>query len=414
MDYDSFFSTAINRLRLAGNYREFTNLERYAGRFPLAWDHTRGHEIILWCSNDYLGMAQHPAVLSAIIETVQAMGSGAGGTRNIAGTNHPLVLLEQELADLHGKEAALVFTSGYVANSTTLATLGSLLPETVFFSDAHNHASIIEGIRYSRAEKHIFRHNDVQHLERLLKTVDRKRPKIIVFESVYSMDGDVSPIAEICDLAETYNALTYVDEVHAVGLYGPRGGGIAEREGLMPRLNVIQGTLGKAFGVMGGYIAGPARVVDFIRSHAPGFIFTTALPPHMAAGILASVRHLKQSNCERHLHQHKVTQLKAMLKAAGIPVMGTTNSHIVPVPVGDAVRCRQASNLLMERHGIFVQHINHPTVPKGTERLRITPTPLHTGAMMEALVTGLVEVFDALKLRQGEEEKEKLILSALG
>lgn len=399
MDYDSFFTMAINRLKLAGNYREFTDLERYAGRFPLAWDHTRAREVTIWCSNDYLGMAQHPAVREAIINTVKTMGSGAGGTRNIAGTNHPLVLLEQELADLHHKEAALVFTSGYVANSTTLATLGSLLPEAVFFSDAHNHNSMIDGIRNSRAEKHIFRHNDVKYLEQLLQSVDVKRPKIIVFESVYSMDGDLSPIKEICDLAEKYHALTYLDEVHAVGLYGPRGGGIAEREGLMHRLSIIQGTLGKAFGVMGGYVAGPAKIVDFIRSHAPGFIFTTAIPPHMAAGILASVRHLKTGSHEREVHQQNVELLKSKLGKAGIPVMGTTTSHIVPIPVGDPVLCRQISHLLMEKYGIFVQHINHPTVPKGTERLRITPTPLHTEEMMEQLVLALVEIFNELKLR---------------
>ncbi|MCP5362162.1 MAG: 5-aminolevulinate synthase [Hyphomicrobiales bacterium] len=399
MDYSRFLNRELQQLKLAGNYRQFTDLVRHAGQFPHAWDHTNQREVIIWCNNDYLGMSQHPDVLNAIKNTAESVGAGAGGTRNIAGTNHPLVELETELADLHGKEAALVFNSGYMANATVLATLGRKLPECVIYSDACNHASMIEGVRYSGAEKHIFRHNDLKHLERLLAQTDPERPKIIAFESVYSMDGDIAPIKEICDLADRYQALTFLDEVHAVGLYGPRGGGIAEREGLMDRLNIIQGTLGKAFGVMGGYIAADHLMVDYLRSFAPGFIFTTAMAPPMAAGLAASVRHLKAHPELREKHQATVRKVRDRLAAEGIFVMPTTQSHILPVLVGDPVLCRQASHLLMENYGIFVQHINHPTVPKGTERLRITPTPLHDNeAMIEHFIGAMVLVFTELKL----------------
>lgn len=400
MRYDDFFKNAVLGLKRAGNYREFVDLERRAGSYPLAYDHTHGREITIWCSNDYLGMSQHPDVITAMAETTAATGCGAGGTRNIAGTSHPLVLLERELASLHGKDAALVFTSGYVANATVLQTLGTKLPGAVIFSDEANHASMIEGIRFSRAEKHIFRHNNLQHLEMLLKSVDKERPKIIAFESVYSMDGDISPIGSICDLAEQYGALTYLDEVHAVGLYGPHGAGIAERDGVMDRVSIIQGTLAKAFGLIGGYIAGGAPLVDFIRSFGHGFIFSTAMAPPVAAAALASVRHVRQSGLEREKLHRNAAALKAMLKEAGIPVMDSAQSHIVPVPVGDASLCREASELLLRQYGMYVQHINHPTVPVGTERLRITPSPLHTGAMIESLVHALVQVFGELRLRK--------------
>ena len=396
--YEDFFTQQIERLKKEGNYRVFTDLERHAGNFPVARDHTHARDLVVWCNNDYLGMGQNPKVLKAIKDTVDKMGAGAGGTRNIAGTNHPLVQLENELADLHGKESALVFSSGYVANSTTLSTIGTRLPNAVFFSDECNHSSIIEGIRYSRAEKHVFRHNDLKHLRELLESVDKKRPKIIVFESVYSMDGDISPIKEICDLADEFNALTYLDEVHAVGLYGKRGGGIAEREGQADRVTVIQGTLGKAFGGIGGYIASNAKLVDFVRSFAPGLIFTTAMTPATAAGLVASVKYLKNSDAERKKHQDKVKKLKSMFKKAGIEVMPTTQSHILPILIGDPVLCRQASNILLDEYNIFVQHINYPTVPWGTERLRITPNPTHTDEMMAELVSALREVFARLNL----------------
>ncbi len=397
MDYDAFFTEKLNRLKDAGNYREFTDLERHSGQYPAATNHTIGREVTIWCNNDYLGMGQHPDVSDAICQTVKQIGAGAGGTRNIAGTSHPLVELEAELASLHNKPAALVFTSGYVTNSTVLSTLGESIPDMVLFSDSLNHASMIEGVRFGKCERHIFRHSDVNHLEELLASVDIGRPKLIAFESVYSMDGDIGPIKEICDLAEKYDALTYLDEVHAVGLYGENGGGVAEREGQAGRVDIIQGTLGKAFGLIGGYIASDELLVDYVRSYGRGFIFTTALPPSTAAGAVASIRHVRK-DVQRRIKLHRnVNTLKMKLREMGIPIMETP-SHIVPVMVGDAVRCRKASNILLERHGIFVQHINHPTVPVGTERLRITPTPLHTDDMIGRLVDALVEVFEELGL----------------
>lgn len=397
MDYNAYFTKSINRLKDAGNYREFSDLERHSGNYPYATHHNLGREITIWCNNDYLGMGQHPEISDAICKVVKEIGSGAGGTRNIAGTSHPLVELESELASLHEKDSALVFTSGYVTNSTVLSTLGGSIPEMILFSDALNHASMIEGVRFGKCERHIFRHNDVEHLEELLESVDRKRPKLIAFESVYSMDGDIGPIREICDLAERHDALTYLDEVHAVGLYGEKGGGVAERDRVADRVDIIQGTLGKAFGLIGGYIASTELLVDYIRCFGSGFIFTTAMPPATAAGAVASVR-LVRDGVQRRIKLHKnVSALKSKLKEAKIPLLETP-SHIIPVMVGDASKCRTASNILLERHGIFVQHINHPTVPVGTERLRITPTPLHTEEMMNVLVDALVEVFEELNL----------------
>jgi len=398
MDYDAFFRQAINKLKEAGNYREFTDLERHAGQYPQAMNHTIGRDITIWCNNDYLGMGQHPAIADAICDTVRQVGSGAGGTRNIAGTSHPLVELEAELADLHSKEAALVFTSGYVANSTVLSTLGRI-PDIVLFSDALNHASMIEGVRFGKCERHIFRHNDLGHLRELLQSVDPGRPKIIAFESVYSMDGDIGPIKDICDLADEHDALAYLDEVHAVGLYGINGGGVAQREGLEDRVDIIQGTLGKAFGLIGGYIASSPLLVDYIRSYGSGFIFTTAMPPSTAAGALASVKMVRSDNQRRIRLHENVKTLKSLLREANIPQLENP-SHIVPVMVRDAKLCRIASDMLLERHGIFVQHINHPTVPVGTERLRITPTPMHDRRMIDKLVAALVDVFDELGLRR--------------
>ncbi len=402
MDYQAFFTSALDRLKAERRYRVFADLERIAGRFPVArWHSPEGvRDVTVWCSNDYLGMGQHPDVIRAMTETAERMGTGAGGTRNISGTSHPIVELEAELADLHGKEAALVFTSGYVSNQTGIATIAKLIPGCLVLSDALNHNSMIEGVRHSGCERQIFRHNDLAHLEELLRAAGN-RPKLVVFESVYSMDGDVAPIGKICDLAERYGAMTYLDEVHAVGMYGPRGAGIAERDAVLDRIDVVEGTLAKAFGVLGGYIAASAAVMDAVRSHAPGFIFTTALPPAIAAAAAASVRHLKGSGAERAGQQRQVARTKVALAAAGLPLLDTP-THIVPVMVGDAEACKAATDRLLERHSIYIQPINYPTVPRGTERLRITPSPLHTDAHIAALTDALVEVWTALHLPIGK------------
>ncbi len=398
MQYETFYRKQLDGLRQEGNYRTFANLQRQAGSFPNA-THIRGNAqeaVTVWCSNDYLGMGQHPDVLAAVHEALDKCGAGAGGTRNIAGTNHYHVMLEEELADLHGKEAALLFSSGYMSNLAALSTLAGRMPGCTIFSDALNHASMIEGIRHSRAPYQVFKHNDPEDLDRRLSEMDPAAPKLIAFESVYSMDGDIAPIAELCDVADKHGAMTYCDEVHAVGLYGPRGGGIAEREGLMDRLTVIEGTLAKGYGIVGGYIAASAVICDFVRSFASGFIFTTSLPPSVAAGALASVRHLKESSEERAGQQDRVAKLRRALDAAGIPHMHNP-SHIVPVMVGDAVRCKLISDRLMEQ-GIYIQPINYPTVPRGTERLRITPGPLHTDADIAHLVGALSAIWAELNL----------------
>ncbi len=403
MDYDALCEEQLDGLRAAGNYRVFAELERRRGHFPNAVRHVddRVEEVTVWCSNDYLGMGQHPEVVSAMHDALDAYGAGAGGTRNISGTHHQHVLLEREMADLHGKEAALIFTSGYVSNWAALGTLAGRLPNCVVLSDADNHASMIEGIRHSKAERHVFRHNSPEDLDRILSTLDPARPKLVAFESVYSMDGDIAPIAELCDVAEKHHAMTYLDEVHAVGLYGPRGGGIAEREGLMHRLTVVEGTLGKAFGVVGGYIASSASIVDFVRSFASGFIFTTALPPAVAAGAIASVRHLKNSNVERVQHQERVQKVRRRLGALGIPMM-ENESHIIPVMVGSARHAKLISDRLLSDHGIYVQPINYPTVPRGTERLRITPSPVHSDDDIDRLAKALSDIWSECALARRE------------
>ncbi|MEX2618297.1 MAG: 5-aminolevulinate synthase [Alphaproteobacteria bacterium] len=400
MDYQQFFSDNLANMKKAGNYRVFADLEREAGAYPKATYREGGQEspVTVWCSNDYLGQGQNPEVIAAMHEALDACGAGAGGTRNISGTNHYHVLLERELAALHQRDAALLFTSGYVANMTALSTLGMRLPGCLIYSDAWNHNSMIEGIRHSRAEKRVFKHNDPADLERLISADDPDAPKIVVFESVYSMDGDIAPIGEILDICERYNALSYLDEVHAVGMYGPTGAGVAERDGVMDRVSVMQGTLAKGFGVVGGYIAASADLIDYVRSFGNGFIFTTSMPPAVAAGALASIRYVKGAQHLRDQHQERARTLMAKLEAAGLPVMPSV-SHIVPVLVGDAAMCKQASDLLMDRHNIYVQPINYPTVPLGTERLRITPSPLHTDEMMDALVFALTDVWSGLSLK---------------
>ncbi len=414
MDYRGIFEDAVDALRAEKRYRVFADLERIAGRFPRAIyrdEADNAREITIWCSNDYLGMGQHPKVVAAMQETAGHLGVGAGGTRNISGTNRPLVELERSLADLHRKQAALVFTSGFVSNEAAISTIARLLPDCVIFSDQLNHASMIQGVRQSGMQKHIFRHNDVAHLRELLAATDRKRPKLIVFESVYSMDGDVAPIKEICELAEEFGALTYIDEVHAVGMYGARGGGIAERDGLMDRIDIIEGTLAKGFGVMGGYIAANRAIIDAVRSYAPEFIFTTALPPALCAAARASIEHLKVSQAERARHQFQAQRTKQVLLEEGLPVI-PGETHIVPLIVGDARLCKAASDMLLERHDIYIQPINYPTVPKGTERLRITPTPLHDETMIQGLRQALVSVWASLELPH-ERASAKLTASKL-
>jgi 5-aminolevulinate synthase len=399
--YISRFREALQSLRREGRYRVFTDIVRARGEYPNADFHTQGAKrpVVVWCSNDYLGMGQHPKVLAAMHEAIDAAGAGSGGTRNISGTTHYHVELEAELASLHGKDAALLFTSGFVSNDTTLATLAKLLPGLIVFSDALNHASMIEGIKHGEMEKRVFKHSDMEDLERLLAEADPAVPKLIAFESVYSMDGDFGPVAAICDLAEKYGALTYIDEVHGVGLYGPQGAGVAARDGAMARIDIVEGTLAKAFGVMGGYIAASNELVDCIRSFAPGFIFTTSLAPAIAAGVLASVRHLKESDAERETLHARAALLKRLLAESGLPVMDSP-SHIVPVFVGDAALCKAVSDSLLYDHGIYVQPVNYPTVPRGTERLRFTPSPMHSEAMLRDLVRALDQVWTAHRLKR--------------
>ena len=399
MDFDALFQAQLDTLKEEGNYRIFAELERKCGKFPRAANHCDDgvREVTVWCSNDYLGMGQHPEVVAAMVETAENCGTGAGGTRNISGTNHHHLLLERELADLHGKEGALIFSSGYVSNWASLSTLGARLPGAVILSDALNHASMIEGIRHSKADKVIWKHNDAEDLDRKLAAIGPDRPKIVAFESVYSMDGDIAPIGEIVDVAEKHGAMTYLDEVHAVGLYGPRGGGVSEELGLADRITLIEGTLGKAYGCFGGYITGSAALCDFIRSFASGFIFTTALPPAVAAAARTSIAHLKVSQIERMRQRAQVAKLRARLDALGIPHLPNP-SHIIPVMIGDPVKCRMISDMLMQDWGIYVQPINYPTVPKGTERLRITPSPLHTDADIDHLVTALESLWSQCAL----------------
>jgi 5-aminolevulinate synthase len=398
-DHQDFFTSELDALRSEGRYRVFAELERVAGKFPNARRYKDGEtqNVTIWCANDYLGMGQHPKVIEATCEALRAYGAGAGGTRNISGNSHEHVLLEEELADLHGKEAALLFTSGYVSNWAALSALAGGIPNCVVLSDAGNHASMIEGIRHSRAERRIFKHNDLGDLEKHLKDIPLDRPKLIAFESVYSMDGDIGNIRGICDLADKYGAMTYLDEVHAVGMYGPRGGGIAEREGLMDRITVIEATLGKAFGVVGGYIAASKALCDYVRSFASGFIFTTALPPAIAAGARTAVRHLKESEIERMRQRRAVAKVRAALKSIGIPMMHN-ESHIVPIMVGNATKCKMISDILMDQYGIYIQPINYPTVPKGTERLRITPSPFHTDEDIAKLAHALSDLWNQCAL----------------
>jgi len=401
MDYEKFFADKIAELRNEGRYRIFADLEREAGAFPLAKHHGSGRvrEVTVWCSNDYLGMGQHPVVIDAMVEALHRCGAGAGGTRNISGTNHYHVMLEAELADWNKKQSGLIFTSGYVANQTVLTTLGRQIPGLIVFSDAQNHNSMIEGIRQGKVERHIFRHNDPADLERAMRAVDPAAPKLVAFESVYSMDGDIAPMAAICDVAEKFGAMTYCDEVHAVGMYGATGAGVCERDNVLDRITIVQGTLAKGIGVVGGYIAASAALVDFIRSYGAGFIFSSALPPAVAAGALASIHHLRQHPEIRTRHQERAATVKARLAAEGLPVL-VSDSHIVPVIVGDAGLCKRASDELLERHAIYVQPINYPTVPRGAERLRITPTPMHTNAMIDHLVDSILDVWSRLGLRR--------------
>jgi len=402
--YETFLEAALDTLKAEGRYRIFNDLQRKVGHFPLAHSHNSGKEVTIWCSNDYLGMGQHPKVLNAMKDAIDEAGAGAGGTRNISGNHHYIVSLEQRIAALHQKAAALVFSSGYNANEGALSTLAKHLPNCVLFSDACNHASMIHGIRGSGVEKHVFRHNEVAHLESLLASIEPGRPKIIAFESVYSMDGDTSPIAEILELAERYQALTYLDEVHAVGMYGETGAGLAQERGLMQKVDIIQGTLGKAYGVMGGYIAASSNVVDVVRSYAPAFIFTTAIPPAQAAGAAASIEHLTQSDDERQGQRRAVARLRALMAEKQLPVM-SDETHIIPIFIGDAEKCQQASDWLLHEAGIYVQPINFPTVPRGTERLRFTATPLHDEVMMQQLVDALDKIFTKLELPRASTGK---------